>query len=87
MTLTGKNIFLILCFIDMALCVVYWLFDLVEKRINKNLSRTSKTVVCINRIKDVLGKTAVVLIDLILIAGLIYMGYICLWVASPFSKM
>lgn len=85
MNLTIENIFLILCIIDMTLCVVCWLFYLAEKLIDTNLSRTSKTVVCINSIKDVLGKTAVVLFDLIVIAGLIYVGYICLWVESPFT--
>lgn len=85
MTLTIENIFLILCIIDMTLCVVYWLFYLAEKQINKNSLSTSKAINVIDKINDVTGKFAVVLFDVILIFGLLYIGYICLWVESPFT--
>lgn len=49
MNLTIKNIFLILCIIDMSLCVVYWIFDLIEKLITKNLSRISSQYAAIDR--------------------------------------
>lgn len=85
MTLTIENIFLILCIIDMTLCVVYWLFYLAEKQINKNSLSTSKAINVIDKINDVTGKFAVVLFDVILIFGLLYIGYICLWVELPFT--
>lgn len=85
MNLTIENIFLILCIIDMTLCVVYWLFYLAEKQINKNSLSTSKAINVIDKINDVTGKFAVVLFDVILIFGLLYIGYICLWIASPFT--
>lgn len=86
MTLNIKYIYLTLCIIDMTLCVAYWLFDFAKKQINKHSVGTTKAIKIINGISDVIGKLAVVLFDVILISGLLYIGYICFWVASPFSK-
>lgn len=87
MNLNIKNIYLILCIIDITLCIIYWLFDFAKELINRNSIGTTKTVKVIDEIQNVIGNLAVVLFDVIAISGLIYIGYICFWVASPLSKM